>query len=91
MAKRLRIVKLAPDEKEKLLSWISDPETNDRLKRRARIILYTYERIPVKRIQEELVISRESISTWKKRFLESRLDGLLDLRIRKKKILGRKA
>ncbi len=90
MAKRLKIQKISPEEREQLMSWISDPETNERLRRRAKIIIYSYDQVPVKQMEEELSISRESISTWKKRFLESRLEGLLDLRLRKRKRNGRK-
>ncbi len=82
MSKRLEIVDLTEEEKKELLSIIKE-QKNNRLKNRAKIILYSYEKIPVINIQKELNISRQTISTWKKRFLKYRIKGLLDLRIRK--------
>jgi len=85
MARRLKILELTEEEKMTLVEWTKNPDTNKRLKKRAQIILFSYENRPVKEIQEELSLSRESISTWKKRFLQSRLEGLLDLRLRKRR------
>lgn len=71
-------VTLTDEERLTLERWLRRPKTAQALAMRARIVLASADGVPIKAIAERLNTSRVTVGKWRTRFLEKRLDGLLD-------------
>ena len=69
---------LSDDEHRTLHGWARRPKTAQALALRSRIVLRCAEGGSNSDIAAELGIGRGTVAKWRSRFLESRLDGLLD-------------
>ena len=69
---------MTPDERETLERWARRPKTSQALAQRARIILACAEGKTNTRVAECLHITKQMVGKWRTRFLNKRLDGLLD-------------
>jgi transposase len=71
-------LELSAEERETLEGWTRRRKTAQSLALRARIVLACAEGRPNTRVAEELDVSRLTVGRWRNRFLERRLDGLVD-------------
>src|SRR6185436_16542787 len=71
-------VVLSPDERKALEAWARRPKTAQALALRARIVLTCADGASNSDIARQLRIYRSTVGKWRSRFLEKRLDGLLD-------------
>src|SRR5882724_3044487 len=69
---------LADDERERLKQWARRPKTSQGLAQRARIILACADGETNTTVAERLRVSKQMVCKWLTRFLNKRLDGLLD-------------
>lgn len=69
---------LSPSERETLLGYTRRSKTAQALACRARIVLLSAEGSNDCQVAEALGINRLTVGRWRKRFLERRIDGLLD-------------
>jgi transposase len=69
---------LSDEEREQLESWSRRRTSAQSLALRARIVLAGAEGLKNTEIAERLGISRTTVATWRSRFAEQRLDGLVD-------------
>ncbi len=69
---------LTRDERATLESWVRRRKTAQFLARRARIVLACAEGKPNTAVAGEVGLGRLAVGKWRARFLERRLDGLLD-------------
>ncbi len=69
---------LSAQEREKLQAWARRPKTAQALAHRARMILGCAEGKTNTAVAEELRVSKATVGKWRSRFLERRVDGLLD-------------
>ncbi len=67
-----------PEEREALERWIRRPRTAQALALRARIVLACDAGLSNSAVAAELDVDRSTVTKWRSRFLEQRLDGLLD-------------
>lgn len=73
-----RRIELSAEEEKTLCMWTRAGTTEQRLAKRARIILLLAEGLPVGEVSRQGGMSEISVFKWKRRFLELRLDGLAD-------------
>lgn len=73
-----RRIELTAEEEATLRMWTRAGTTEQRLARRARVILACARGLPIRAVSEQCGLSQISVFKWKKRFLERRLDGLVD-------------
>jgi len=73
-----RRIELTAEEEQTLRMWTRAGTTEQRLARRAKVILRCAEGLPIREVGESCGISQISVFKWKRRFLEMRLDGLAD-------------
>ena len=66
------------DERTMLEQWARRPKTSQALAQRARIILACAEGKNNTTVAERLRITKQMVGKWRTRFLNKRLDGLLD-------------
>src|SRR6202163_630877 len=66
------------DERERLQEWARRPKTAQALAQRARIVLECAASQPNTVVASKLGITHQTVGKWRQRFLERRLDGLLD-------------
>ena len=71
-------VELTDDERARLESWSRRRATAQALALRARIVLAAADGLSNLEIAEQLGVSRPTVTKWRNRFAELRLDGLLD-------------
>jgi transposase len=71
-------IELSDDERAQLEAWTRRRTSAQALAQRARIVLLAAEGLKNTEIAERLAISRSTAATWRTRFAEHRLDGLLD-------------
>jgi len=71
-------VELTASERETLESWVRRTTTAQGLAQRARIVLACAEDVVNIEVADRLGVSRLTVGKWRARFLEHRLDGLLD-------------
>jgi transposase len=71
-------IELSGDERAQLEAWTRRRTSAQSLAQRARIVLAAAEGLKNTEIAERLGISRNMAMTWRARFAEHRLDGLLD-------------
>jgi len=66
------------DERERLQEWARRPKTAQALAQRARLVLECAAGQPNTVVAGKLGITQQTVGKWRQRFLERRLDGLLD-------------
>ena len=69
---------LTDDERETLGQWARRPKTAQALAQRARMVLECSMGKTNTAVAAELRVSQATVGKWMPRFLESRLDGLMD-------------
>ena len=69
---------LTDDERETLGQWARRPKTAQALAQRARMVLECSKGKTNTAVAAELRVSQATVGKWRSRFLESRLDGLVD-------------
>lgn len=69
---------IAPSERGTLLRWTRRRNTAQALSLRARIVLECAKGRPNKAVAEELGVMQATVGKWRRRFVDKRLDGLLD-------------
>jgi transposase len=69
---------LSGDERQTLKTWASRPKSTQRLAVRARIVLACAEGLENKRVAARLGVCAATVGTWRRRFVERRLEGLAD-------------
>lgn len=76
--RHLPVLKLSPYERERLEEYVRRRKTSQGLARRARIILLCAKGASNTEVGFELGITKQIVGKWRSRFLEKRLDGLMD-------------
>jgi len=74
----MAVLSLTDDERQTLTTWASRPKSTQRLATRARIVLTCAEGLPNKQVAAHLRVCAATVGTWRRRFVERRLDGLAD-------------
>ena len=69
---------LSADERETLERWARRPKSAQALAVRCRVVLGCAEGLDNKVVAAELGLNQATVSKWRRRFLEKRLDGLAD-------------
>src|SRR3989475_1890236 len=69
---------LSDDELETLKQWARRPKTSQALAQRARIILACAEGKNNTEVADRWRVTKQTVGKWRTRFLNKRLDGLLD-------------
>lgn len=69
---------LSDDERQTLQTWASRPKSTQRLATRAGIVLACAEGLDNTRAAARLHVCTATVGTWRRRFVERRLDGLAD-------------
>jgi len=75
---RLKELKLTARESNQLLEWTRRHKTSQALAQRARIILACAQGLDNSEVSRGCRVMRQTVGKWRSRFLERRLDGLLD-------------
>src|SRR4051794_3295590 len=78
MARPLADLVLTDDERQTLQTWASRPKSTLRLATRARIVLACAEGLENQQVPARLRVCSATVGTWRRRFLERRLEGLAD-------------
>lgn len=73
-----KLITISQDERLALERFARRPKSERRLSERARIILMSAENVPNLEIARRLSITNETVCKWRRRFMESRVEGLLD-------------
>jgi transposase len=71
-------VVVTQDERETLQNWSRRPKSAQALALRARMILLCAADRSNTEVAAELRITKQTVGKWRQRFLDKRLDGLLD-------------
>ncbi len=69
---------LAQDEREQLQAWALRRKTAQALALRSRIVLGCAQGLTNQAVAAHLHITQQTVSKWRQRFVDQRLDGLLD-------------
>ena len=69
---------LTVEEKARLVEWARRHKTSQALALRARMILACAQGIPNDEVARQLRVNHKTVGKWRSRFVEHRLDGLLD-------------
>ncbi len=69
---------VSDDEKHTLKTWASRPKSTQRLATRARVILACAEGLDNKAVAARIGVCTATVGTWRRRFVERRLEGLAD-------------
>jgi len=69
---------LSSDERTKLEQWARRPKTSQRLALRSRIVLQCALAMTNTQVAQELKVSLATVCKWRGRFVEDRLEGLVD-------------
>ena len=78
MARPLLPLTVTDEERSELRGWAWRPKTAQAHALRARVILLCDEGLSNTEIAEELSINHATVGKWRRRFIEKRLDGLVD-------------
>lgn len=78
MARPLAELVLSDDERQTLTTWASRPKSTLRLATRARIVLACAEGLENQAVAARLRVCSATVGTWRRRFVERRLEGLAD-------------
>jgi transposase len=73
-----KVIELTAEERGRLLEWTRRHKTSQALALRARIVLASQEELPNGEIARQLRTTRGTVGKWRARFVEARLEGLLD-------------
>jgi transposase len=76
--RKLQAIELTDAERETLEQWARRPKTAQALALRARMILACAGGVPNQTVAARLRTTRLTVGKWRARFLDKRLDGLLD-------------
>jgi transposase len=76
--RQLAPLRVTPTERESLERWTRRPKTAQALAQRARIILESATGKTNTEVARRLRITKQMVGKWRARFLQKRLDGLLD-------------
>src|SRR2546426_6591742 len=76
--RRLPELKLSPFERQRLEGWTRRRKTAQGLARRSQIILLCATGASNTEVAARLGTTKQMVGKWRSRFLENRLDGLLD-------------
>jgi transposase len=69
---------VSAEERERLEEWVRRPKTAQALAQRSRIVLECAAGQPNTVVANRLGITHQTVGKWRQRFLEQRVDGLLD-------------
>jgi len=69
---------LTDDERARLERWVRRPTTAQALAQRAPVILGCAANETNTRVARQLRLTKQTVGKWRRRFLDKRLDGLLD-------------
>ena len=69
---------LSDEERETLLRWARRPKSPQSLAQRSRIVLDCAEGLPSTEVARRVGVHEATVGKWRRRFVERRLDGLLD-------------
>ena len=72
------LLELTSDEREQLERWIRRRKSAQALALRSRIVLACATGLTNKEVAAQLGVSMPTVGKWRSRFVESRLDGLID-------------
>jgi transposase len=75
---QLRELKLTAQENNQLVEWTRRHKTSQALALRSRIVLACAQGIDNSEVARRCQVTRGTVGKWRSRFLEQRLDGLLD-------------
>jgi transposase len=78
MGRPIPALTLTDDERETLQQWARRPKTVQSLAQRARIILACAEGKTNTIVAERMRVTKQMVGKWRTRFLNKRIDGLLD-------------
>lgn len=78
MGRPMATLTLTDDERSELRGWARRPTTAQAHALRARIILACAEGASNGDVADDLSVTRQTVGKWRNRFLEKRLDGLVD-------------
>src|SRR6202162_3296810 len=70
------------EDRERLLAVVADRNRPLKHVQRARIVLYSADRLPVREVARRASVSRPAVWRWQRRFAEEGVDGLLHDRTR---------
>jgi transposase len=76
--RQLTPLSVTSEERESLERWTRRPKTGQALAQRARIILESATGKSNTEVARRLRVTNQMVGKWRRRFLEKRLDGLLD-------------
>lgn len=71
-------VVLSEEEREVLIRWSRRPKSPHSIAQRARIVVLDAEGLTNNAIADKVGVNQATVVKWRKRFLERRLDGLMD-------------
>ena len=74
----IAVLTLSDDEHDMLERWAQRPTTAQALAQRARIVLACASGRTNTRVARELRLTKQTVGKWRSRFVDARLDGLLD-------------
>ena len=74
----LQELKLTTTERERLLEWTRRHKSTQALALRSRIVLAAADGHANRQIARQLRVTGQTVGKWRSRFLQRRLDGLLD-------------
>ncbi len=78
MGRPLADLLLTDSERETLTRWSRRRQTSQALALRCRIVLHCAERLSNQAVAAKLKVCGATVGTWRRRFVEHRLDGLSD-------------
>jgi putative transposase len=78
MAGKSKSFELTDEERSTLRMWVTGHKTEQRLSRRAQVILLSAEGMTLREISFKSGLSEKNCLKWRKRFLKDRVDGLKD-------------
>ena len=78
MGRPLVPLTLTAEEREALQNWARRPKSSQALAQRSRLVLSCAEGRSNTAVAEKLGVSKQMVTKWRARFVERRLDGLLD-------------
>jgi transposase len=76
--RQLKELKLTGAESEQLVEWTRRHKTSQALALRSRIVLACAQGADNSEVARRYDVTRQTVGKWRRRFLEHRLDGLLD-------------
>jgi transposase len=71
-------IELSDEERTQLLAWTRRRSSAQALAQRSRIVLAAADGLKNTEVAERVGVSRNTVATWRSRFAEHRLDGLID-------------